>query len=140
MSGPFFIPHADGLKALRIFLSHRPNQSSSTTTLIRLTELVLTLNNFSFNSSYFLPTKGVAMGTRMGTSQACLFVAYVEQSLFRSYTGTIPQLFLRYIDDCFDTASCSHEELEQFINFINTFHPNLKFTWTISDTSLSFLD
>eukprot|EP00061_Rhincodon_typus_P003057 g19174.t1 len=80
------------------------------------------------------------MGTRMGPSYACLQRGYLEQSLFRSYTGTIPHLFLRYIDDWIGTASCSHEELEQFINFMNTLHPNLKFTWTISDTSLSFLD
>eukprot|EP00061_Rhincodon_typus_P013539 g39972.t1 len=32
-------------------------------------------------------TKGVATGTRMGPSYACLFVGYVEQSLFQSYTG-----------------------------------------------------
>eukprot|EP00061_Rhincodon_typus_P005336 g24715.t1 len=76
------IPNTDGLKALRSFLSHRPNQSSSTNTLIRSTELVLTLNNFSFNSSHFLQTNGVAVGIRMG----------------------------------------------------------LKFTWTISNTSLPFLD
>eukprot|EP00061_Rhincodon_typus_P002302 g17137.t1 len=134
-----FIPHADGLKALNFFLSHRPNQSPSTDTLIHLTELILTLNNFSFNSSHFLQTKGVAMGTRMDAIYACLFVGYVEQSLFHSYTGTIPHFFLCYIDDRIGAASCSHEELEQFINFIDTFHPNLKFTWTISDTSLSFL-
>eukprot|EP00061_Rhincodon_typus_P018140 g47191.t1 len=30
--------------------------------------------------------------------------------------------------------------LEQFINFTSTFYTNLKFTWTISDTSLEFLD
>eukprot|EP00061_Rhincodon_typus_P003986 g21483.t1 len=126
------IPHAGCLKALRFFLSHRPNQSTSTNTLIRLIKLVLTLNNFSFNSSHFLRTKGVAIGTHMGPSYACLFVGYMEQSLFRSYTGTIPHLFLRYINDCISAASCSHEELEQFINFTNTFHPNLKFTWTIS--------
>eukprot|EP00061_Rhincodon_typus_P012400 g38113.t1 len=65
---------------------------------------------------------------------------YVEQSLFRCYTCTIPHLFLHYIDDCVDAASCSHEELEQFNNFTNTFHPNFKFTWTISNTSLPFLD
>eukprot|EP00061_Rhincodon_typus_P002789 g18472.t1 len=82
----------------------------------------------------------MAMGTCMSPSYACLFVGHVEQSLFRSYTGTISHLFLRYIDDCIGTASCSHKELEQFINFTNTFYPNLKFTWTISDTSLSFLD
>eukprot|EP00061_Rhincodon_typus_P002640 g18091.t1 len=49
-------------------------------------------------------------------------------------------LFLRYINVCIGVALCSHEEIEQFINITNTFHPNLKFTWTISDTSLSFLD
>eukprot|EP00061_Rhincodon_typus_P018995 g48413.t1 len=50
---------------------------------------------------------------------------YVEQYLFRSYTGPIPHLFLCGIDDCIGAASCSHEELEQFINFINIFHSNL---------------
>eukprot|EP00061_Rhincodon_typus_P005146 g24316.t1 len=111
-------PKATNLTALANPL---PNQSPSTDILIGLTELVLTLNNFSsFNSSNFLQTKGVAMGTHMGPSYACFFVGYVEQPLFRSYTGTI----LRYIDDCIGTASCSHKELEQFINFTNTFHPN----------------
>eukprot|EP00061_Rhincodon_typus_P002448 g17602.t1 len=80
------------------------------------------------------------MGTRMGPSYACLLVGYVEQSLFRWYTDTIPHLFLHYIDDCISAALCSHEELEQIINFTNTFQPNLKFTWTITGTSLSFLD
>eukprot|EP00061_Rhincodon_typus_P001628 g15325.t1 len=119
------ILNADGLKALCFFLSRRPDQFSSTDTLICLTELVLTLNNFSFNSSHFLQTKGMAMGTRMGPSYACLFVGYMEQSLFLSYTGPIPHLFLTYVDDCISAALCSHEELEQFIHFTNTFHPNL---------------
>eukprot|EP00061_Rhincodon_typus_P013051 g39179.t1 len=91
------IPHAGDLKALCFFLSRRPDQSPFTDTLIRFTKLVLTLNNFSFNSSHFLQTNGVAMGTHMSPSYTCLFVGYVEQSLFRSYTGPIPHLFLRYI-------------------------------------------
>ncbi|XP_072420898.1 uncharacterized protein [Chiloscyllium punctatum] len=134
------IRHDQGLQALRFFLSRRPQQYPSTDTLIRLAELVLTLNNFSFESSYFLQTKGVAMGTHMGPSYACLFVGYVEQLIFRNYTGTTPHLFLRYIDDCIGATSCSREKVEQFVNFINTFHPELKFNWTISDTSLPFLD
>eukprot|EP00061_Rhincodon_typus_P006880 g27964.t1 len=80
------------------------------------------------------------MGTYMGLSYACHFVGYVEQFLFFSYTGTIPHLFLCCIDDCIGTASCFQEELKQFIHFTNTFSPTLKFTWTISDTSLPFLD
>eukprot|EP00061_Rhincodon_typus_P004395 g22465.t1 len=80
------------------------------------------------------------MVTCMGPNFACLFVGFVEQSLFNNYTSTIPHLFLHYIDDCINAASCSREELQQFINFTNTFHFALKFTWTISDTSLPFLD
>eukprot|EP00061_Rhincodon_typus_P004766 g23384.t1 len=98
------------------------------------------ISNFSFHSSYSLQTKGVAMGTHMGPSNACLFIRYVEQSLFRCYTGTISRLFLRYIDDCIGAASHSHEEFEQFVKFTYTFHPNLKFTWTIPGTTHSFLD
>eukprot|EP00061_Rhincodon_typus_P006820 g27846.t1 len=101
---------------------------------------MLETENFSFNSSHLLQTKGVAMGTRTGPSYACFFRGYVEQSLFCCYTGPIPHLFLRYIDDCISAALCFNGELEQFIYFTNTFHPNLKFTWTISNTTLSFLD
>ena len=30
--------------------------------------------------------------------------------------------------------------MEQFINYVNNFHPALQFTWEISETSVSFLD
>eukprot|EP00061_Rhincodon_typus_P001656 g15387.t1 len=75
------------------------------------------------------------MVPRMGQNYTCLFLGFAEQSLVENCTGTIAHLVRLYID-----ASCSHEELKQFINFTNTFHHALKFTWTISDTSLPFLD
>eukprot|EP00061_Rhincodon_typus_P010729 g35246.t1 len=59
--------------AFTVDIQSLPNQSPFTDTIIRLTELILTLNNFSFNSFHFLQTKGVAMGTRMGPSYACPF-------------------------------------------------------------------
>eukprot|EP00061_Rhincodon_typus_P007198 g28647.t1 len=82
--------------------------------------------------SHRAKTRPVALGRGVFRSNIILVstrgerVAINEQSLFRSYTGTIPYLFLRYIDDCIGIVSCSHEELEQFIHFTNTFHPNLK--------------
>eukprot|EP00061_Rhincodon_typus_P007969 g30161.t1 len=68
------------------------------------------------------------MGTHMGPSYACLFVGYVEQSLFSTYTGTVPQLFCHYSDGYIGAASCTQAELMQFINFANNFDPILKFT------------
>eukprot|EP00061_Rhincodon_typus_P005394 g24844.t1 len=50
-----------------------PNQSASTNTRICLTELVFTLNNFSFNSSHFLQTKWGDHEHLHGPSYASLF-------------------------------------------------------------------
>eukprot|EP00061_Rhincodon_typus_P014190 g41061.t1 len=82
----------------------------------------------------------MAMGTCMDPSYACLFVGFVKQSLFRNYTSAIPHLVLHCIDDGIGAALCSYEKLEQFIKFTNTFQPTVKFTWTISDNSLSYMD
>ena len=134
------IPHHDGLRALKFFLDKRPNQEPSTSVLVRLAELVLTLNNFSFDGEHYQQINGVAMGTKMGPNYANLFVGFVEKQIFEQYTNPIPDYLGRYIDDCLGTASCSRVELERFINFVNTFHPALQFTWEISETSVSFLD
>ena len=51
-----------------------------------------------------------------------------------------PELYGRYIDDCIGAISSSREELDQFITSVKSFHPALKYTWEISETSLAFLD
>ena len=80
------------------------------------------------------------MGTKMGPSYANLFVGYVEHKFFNQYNGPKPELYRRYIDDCIGATSSSREDLNQFITAVNSFHPALKYTWEISDTSLAFLD
>ena len=80
------------------------------------------------------------MGTKMGPSYANLFVGYIEDQFFGQYSGPKPELYRRYIDDCVGATSSTKEELEQFINSVNSFHPALKYTWQISETSIPFLD
>ena len=79
----------------------------------------------------------MVMGTQMGPSYANLFVGYIEHQFFNQYNGPKPDLYRRYIDDC---VGATREELNQFITAVNSFHPALKYTWEISDTSLTFLD
>ena len=43
------------------------------------------------------------------------------------------------LNDCVSATSSTREELDQFITAVNSFHPALKYTWEISDTSLAFL-
>ena len=104
--------------------------------MVRLAELVLTLNNFSFDGEHY----GVAMETKMGPNYANLFVGFVEKQIFEQYTDPIPDYLGRYIDDCLGIAACSRVEVERFINFVDNFHPALQFTWEISETNVSFLD
>eukprot|EP00061_Rhincodon_typus_P009828 g33628.t1 len=73
----------DGLGALCFFLEQRPEPFPPTATILRLAELVLTLNNFCFNSSHFLQVRDVAMDTRMGTSYACLFVGLATNIYYK---------------------------------------------------------
>jgi hypothetical protein len=133
------IPHNEGLQALKFFLN-KSKFNVNHTTILRLAELVLTLNSFAYSDEHYNQTRGVAMGTKMGPSYACLFVGYVEHQIFRAYTGVVPVFFKRFIDDVAGIATCPEADLMQFIDFVSTFHPALRYTHTISDTSLSFLD
>ena len=70
------IPNSEGLQALRYFFDQRTVREPSSETLLRLAELVLTLNCSSFAGNYYKQINGVAMGTKMGPSYANLFVQY----------------------------------------------------------------
>ncbi len=132
--------HHDGLRTLKFFLDKRSVQEQSSSVVVWLDELVLTLNNFSFDCEHYQQIRGVPIGTKMGPNYANLFVGFVEKQIFEQYTDPTPDYFGMYIDYCVGTASCSHGELEQFINYVNNFHPAVQFTWEISETSLSILD
>ena len=88
-----------GLQALSHFFDQRANKEPPTHTLTRLAELVLTLNAFSFNGEYYHQIGGVAIGSKMGPSYACLYVGCIEEQIRASYTGFVPQLLKRYVDD-----------------------------------------
>ena len=52
---------------------------------------------------------------------------------FSNFLGRKPDLYKRYIDDCVSVASSSREELNLFINSVNSFDPARKYTWEISE-------
>ena len=80
------------------------------------------------------------MGTQMGLSYANLFVGFIMNTNFWVKPRPRPELYGRYNDACIGATASAREELTQFITAVNSFHPALKYTWEISDTSLAFLD
>ena len=82
---------------------------------------------------------GLSDGSSVQTN-CHLFVGFIEQQFFDKFDGTKPELYRRYIDDCFGATSCSRQELDYFITSVNSFHPALKYTWVVSECSIAFLD
>ena len=54
------IPNNEDLQALKYFFNQRPIKKPRSETLLRLAELVLTLNCFSFGGNYYKQINGVA--------------------------------------------------------------------------------
>ena len=80
------------------------------------------------------------MGTKMGPSFACIFLGYIENKFFETYTGMKPTLYLRYIDDIFGLADMTFViSIQSFIDAFCRFHPAVQFTFDIGK-KFSFLD
>ena len=129
------IPHDGALKASKHFIDKHSNQTISTSIRLQLIELVLKENTSHFNGRYFSLKQGVAMGTKMGPSVACIFMGYLEELFFAEYEHSTPMLYKLYIDNIVGAASCPEEELQCFIDHVTNFNLSVKYTYTISNNS-----
>ena len=79
------------------------------------------------------------MGTRMAPSYANLFMDRFERS-FLAQEPILPLVWKSYIDDILCIWTGSRSELDSFLDRLNKAHRTLKFTWSISDKHIEFLD
>ena len=107
--------------------------------MLKLIELVLENNHFQFNSENYMQKMGTAMGSPMAPAYASLFMGKLEKE-FLEGRGILPSMWLRFLDDIFMVWNHSLESLHSFIDALNSFHPSIKFTYTISSEKVNFLD
>ena len=69
----------------------------------------------------------------------CL-LAMLRRRCFSRTLVPKPIMLRRYIDDNIGISTSTKKELNDFIQYINDFHPSLSYTYDISDTSVNFLD
>jgi len=136
------IPNEESLQvASNILRQHRDDtqEALKNTHIVSMLRLVLYCNNFEFNGRHFLQTQGVAMGTRVAPTIANLVMGNFEHQYVYQYTLS-PTIWLRYIDDNFMIWPHGQDQLDLFINHLNTSHPTIKFTYESSPESVTFLD
>ena len=89
---------------------------------------VLQNNYVRFGGGFFKQTKGIAMGSRVAPPLATTFMHAVE-ALILSSSGNRPALYLRYIDDVIGVWTHGAEALDQYHQFMNSFHHSLNFSF-----------
>ena len=83
---------------------------------------------FIFDLVMYRQIDGVAMGFPLGSILANAFLCHFEkQWLSECPPDFLPKAFKRYVDDIFVMFLCQ-SHLKDFVNYMNTKHPNIKFT------------
>ena len=129
------IPNNEGIKAVREAYDNHTNN-----VIITFLSLILTLNNFVFNSINYLQIMGCAMGTICAPAYANNFMAQFEKQHIYPYIKNKSILYLRYIDNIFMIWTETKQELLIFSEKLNSKHKTISFEHNISNSNISFLD
>ena len=135
------IPLKETIKlAVDLIKTSYPNLKISSEDLTKLFKFVTCETHFLFNGKYYDQIDAVAMGSPLAPVLANLFMGHNEKLWIENFQGTSPSYYRRYVDDIFSVFSNSLEAKE-FFNYINTRHPNIKFTMeTGLNKIIPFLD
>ena len=131
------IPDQDGLEALSVKLDQREDKIISTEGLLEMARFILKNNYFEFDSMIKQQMSGTAIGTKFAPPYASIFMETVETEFLKK-EHLKPWVWLRYIDDIFFVWT--HDEFYNFLEHLNSFHPNLKFISECSWEEITFLD
>ena len=133
------IPNHEGILAVAKHLRRDPEKQKTDPHLLKLLELVLHSMSFNFNGNHYLQTGGTAMATAAAPNYANIFMDRFETKALENWPLK-PLLWLRFIDDIFMIWTHGEDKLQEFITYLNSIHPTIKFTHEFSYTHISFLD
>ena len=133
-------PNNEGIASVKKRYDNYPNKTIPTKIITTFLALILTRNNFIFNSKFYLQIKGCGMGTICAPSYANIFMSEFEEKHNYPLTKIKSVISLRYMNDIFMIWIKSENELRHFMKKINQKHQSIKFHFKFSKESTEFLD
>ena len=107
--------------------------------LYELLKLTLSESSFIFDNKLYKQIDGVAMDLHLGPTLANAFLCHYEKTWLNECPSQFePTVCRRYVDDFFVRFK-SEEHLNLFVNYMNSKHKNIKFTFENEDSSISSL-
>ena len=109
------------------------------TVLKDLLEFATKKSHLIFDGQYYDQIDGVAMGSPWGPVLANIFICHFEESWLTNNQSR-PSIWFSYVDDTFSLFD-SKETASRFLDFLNSRHPNIKFTMEFEENrDTPFLD
>ena len=133
------ITHKEGISALKSKLEEQTSSKIPTNDLVKLAEFVLKNYFFEFNNKIKQQISGTAIGTKFAPPYACIYMNITETAFLKTQELQ-PFVWLKYIDDIFFIWTHGEAELKKFMEGLNNFLSNLKFTYEPSKKRVAFLD
>ena len=134
------IPNPEGIAAVKKAHERYQHKTVPTKVITTFLALILTLNNFIFNSKFYLQIKGCTMGTICGPPYANIFMALFKEKIIYPLIRNATTVYLRYIDGIILLWARSENELLTFFEKLNQQHPSIKFEMKYSKDKIEFLD
>ena len=120
-----------------LFKDHPKYMDLTSKQFKELLEIAAKESPFLFNEKLYIQTDGVAMGSCLGPSFANAFLCFHEAKWITDCPDSFkPVFYRRYVDDTFLLFSDS-EHVTQFLNYLNSKHDNIKFTYDLEKKQFS---
>ena len=135
------VPVNDAIKAIKKAIQNVPQDNFPVpkTHFLKLVELCLDFQVFSFNGEQFSQIHGLAMGSPLSPVAACLYMEMMEEDYFFNIMGE-SVIWYRYIDDVIIVAP-SNIDLDEKLARLNDVENKIQFTIEREQAdSLPFLD
>ena len=130
-----------GLPACREFLDKRTTKLFSTDCVIDAIEITLDNNLTMFNGNMYVQTSGTAMGPNNACQYADVSLSPLDNKIYNCEDIVTPEFYGRFRDDIYVAWTDSLEKLNEFSDWLNSYHNNLKFTMSKPSTEgTEFLD
>lgn len=133
------VPRKEARESVKEALDNRPVKNIPTDEVLRMMDMVLENNNFSFDGKHYLQTEGTAIGSHLGMNYACTFLGTWEKSLFEKSEKT-PLAYFRFVDDIWGLWIDGIDELQKFHKTANSIHQRIQVDLRHSNNKLEFLD
>lgn len=112
--------------------------------IIKLLEIILKQNYFTFNNLVYTQEQGLAMGSPLSGLIADIYLNYFENKFILSKHNPLHKqitFYARYVDDTFLVFNGTNRQIDILNKYINNINKNIQFTIeNEKDNSINFLD